>query len=81
MYFHLISSYTRVRVKKPLKSPVSVGLVQQYIVLNPTETGGGQSDPRVHKFACYGRKTKKNPNLGHGNDLSIRLSERYLVSE
>ena len=32
--FHVFSSYTHVRVKKPLKSPVSVGLVQQYIVLS-----------------------------------------------
>ena len=28
--------------------------------------GGGQSDPRVHKFACYGRKTKKNPKRKDG---------------
>ena len=53
-------------MKKPLKSPVLVGLIQQYIVLNPTRTGGGQSDPRVHKFACYGRKTKKNPKRKDG---------------
>ena len=39
VYFHLISSYTHVRVKKPLKSPVRVGIIQQYIGLNPTETG------------------------------------------
>ena len=59
--FHVFSSYTHVRVKKPLNNPVLVGLIQQYIVLNPTRTGGGPTGPHMQNFACFGRKTKKNP--------------------
>ena len=59
VYFHLISSYTRVRVKKPLKSPVLVGLTQQYIVLNTTRTGGGSNRPTGAKLRMLRQENEK----------------------
>ena len=49
----------------------------QYII---HRTGGVQrtTDPHMQNFACFGRKTKKNPKRKDGNRYSGKLKARIL---
>ena len=70
-------TFPNLRKSKKLRNYISVYFLKIRIILTLQRPGGGRSDPRVHKFACYGRKTKKYRIRGTENALPTPHNPTY----